>query len=89
MKHIKTIAVVLAVMSFSAANAKAQEAEFKAPDISGKLNTMVEAKMDSLTREIYLHRGYTQIVELRPDGSVFVPAVMNERIGYDVKTNRS
>lgn len=89
MKHIKTIALAVAVISSSAVNATAGEFEIKAPDISGKLNTMVEAKMDKLARQTCNHRGYIQIVELRPDGSVYLPAAMYERLEYDVKANRS
>ena len=89
MKHIKTIALAVAVLSASAVNATAGEFEVNTPDISDKLNTMVEAKMDKLVKQACNHRGYIQIVELRPDGSVFLPAVINEGIGYDVKANRS
>lgn len=89
MKHVKTIALAVAVLSASAVNASAGELQVKTPDISGKLNTLVDAKMDKLVRQACYHRGYIQIVELRPDGSVFLPAVMNEGIGYDVKANRS
>ena len=89
MKHIKTIALAVAVISSSAANATAGELKFNTPDISGKLNTMVEAKMDKLIKATTVHRGYTRIVELRPDGSVFSPVGMKTLIGYDVKANRS
>ena len=89
MKHIKAIALAVAVMSASAANASAGELKLKTPDISGKLNTLVAAKMDSLVKQAYRYRGYTQIVEVRPDGSVYIPTVMIERIDHDVKANRS
>ena len=88
MKHLKVIALAVAVMSASAVNAAAGEVELKTPDISGKLNTLVESKMDSLIKDAYRHRGYVQIVELRPDGSVFLP-VTNESINHDVNVNRS
>ena len=89
MKHFKAIALAVAVISSSAVNATAADLQFKAPDIRGKLNNLVEAKMDKLAKDTYLHRGYTQIVELRQDGSAYIPAVMNERIDHDVKANRS
>ena len=89
MKHLKAIALAVAVLSVPAVNATAAEHDLKTPDISGKLNNMVESKMDTLIKDTYRHRGYVQIVELRPDGSVLLPAVMNEMINHDVKANRS
>ena len=88
MKHIKTIALVIAVMSGSAINVSAQGLDLKAPDITGKLNTKVEAKMNELVKQTYSHRGHAQIVELRRDGSKAAPAVVDEKVVYDVRANR-
>lgn len=95
MKHMKIIAIVLAVLSCSAANAKAQEPRFnidshelQAPDISAKLNSVVQAKMDQLIKATYMYKGYTRIVELGTEGEV-IPTALNKKIPYDVEKKRS
>lgn len=63
MKHIKLIALAVSIMALSSGNAVAEELEVKSPEISSKLNMMVEDKMDRLVKKIYEPREHVQVAE--------------------------
>ena len=89
MKHLKTITFVLTFAACSAANAMADEVTFNSPDVSSKLDRMVEAKMDQLVKDTYSRHGYVQIVEITPKGKANLEtAIMKTRVS-DVRGNRS
>lgn len=89
MKRIKTLTFAVAIMSCAAVNAAAEEPEFNAPDINGRLNTMVEAKMNALTRATYAQQVNTRVVEYTPCENSNLKPLIKESIAYDTEENRS
>ena len=89
MKHLKAITFALTFAACSAVNAMADENEFQAPDVSNKLDHLVEVKMDALVKETYDRRGYYQIVEYTPEGKVIQETAIRKALTHDVEENRS
>lgn len=89
MKRLTTFTFAVAIMSCNAVNAVAQEPELNTPDINGRLSSMVEARMNTLTKATYSHRVNTRVVEFSPCVNNNSQSVIKEGIAYDVEENRS
>lgn len=63
MKRITLIALAASIMTLNPGNTFAEETVFKSPDISGKLNVMVEEKMDRLVKKTYERRVSNRVAE--------------------------
>lgn len=87
MKRIKTITLAVAIMTCAVGNATAEEFEFNAPNINGKLNVMVEAKINMLVKELNDNRGYTRVVGHLQNNVKNLPTVVKEKFGYDLAKN--
>lgn len=89
MKHLKTITFAVMLAGCSAANAMAEETDIQAPDVSNKLDRMVESKMDELVKETHAQRGYFHIVEYSPEGKVILETAVMETLAHGLEENRS
>lgn len=85
MKHIKPIALAASIMALRSGNAAAEEIDVKSPDISGKLNTMVEDKMDVLVEKTYENRESVHDVELINSKILLIPGSYEKDTGPDPK----
>ena len=89
MKRVRIFTLAVAIMSCTAGNVAADEFEFSAPDINGKLDRMVEEKMISLNNNLHVDQGYSRMVEQLEDELNNLPTVMIEKFGYDFIQKRT
>ena len=82
MKHIKLIALAASIITLNSGNAVADETVFKSPDISGKLNVMVEEKMDRLVKKTYERREYVRVAEYENNNVSVIPGSCGKEIVY-------
>ena len=82
MKHIMHIALTASILALSAGTAVAEEIKFKAPDISGRLNMMVEHRMDRLVREISEHPASLHVAEQVNNNVSLIPGTPGKESAY-------
>ena len=85
MKHIKLIAVAVTIIALNSGIAAADEIKLKAPDISSKLNTMVEDKMDGLVKKMDEDRGYLRITRKLYNELSLIPCSSANETAYNFK----
>lgn len=89
MKRIKTITLAIAVLTCSAGSVAAQDTTFRVPEVRGKLDSLVAAKMHKLVQETYVYQGITQVVEYSCERKMLTGTVVTEGIAYDAEENKS
>ena len=89
MKHIRIFTLAIAITSCIAGNAAADEIEFSTPDISSKLDRIVEEKMNSVINNLHVDQGYSRVVEQVEDEINNLPTVMLKKFGYDFTQKRT
>ncbi len=89
MKHIRIFTLVVAITSCIAGTAAADEFAFSAPDINGKLDKIVEEKMNSVINKLHVDQGHSRVVEQLEGELNNLPTVTIKKFGYDFTPKRT